>query len=147
MMPSTAKKLLHETVQFLVGFVALASLTWLCARLGFRPVSAALVFLILIVLLSLAGSFFGALALSFLALGSFAYFFSPRLVHLDYLEDVVAVILRISLRGILNIVLRRGRRSPSRPWEASGPCPSNDRWTVTHGLSGIRGLRTASRTT
>jgi PAS domain S-box-containing protein len=48
--------------------------------------------LILIVLLSLAGSFFGALALSFLALGSFAYFFSPQLVHLDYLEDVVAVV-------------------------------------------------------
>jgi len=92
MMPSTAKNLLHETVQFLVGLVALASLTWLCAWLDFRPISAALGFLILIVLLSLAGSFFGALALSFLALGSFAYFFSPRLVHLDYLEDIVAVV-------------------------------------------------------
>ena len=91
MLPSTTKELLHETAQFLIGLVALASLTWLCARLGFRPVSAALGFLILIVLLSLAGSFFGALALSFLALGSFAYFFSPRLGHLDYLEDIVAV--------------------------------------------------------
>jgi len=36
MMPSTAKNLLHETVQFLVGLVALASLTWLCAWLGFH---------------------------------------------------------------------------------------------------------------
>lgn len=37
MMPSTAKNLLHETVLFLVGLVALASLTWLCAWLGFHP--------------------------------------------------------------------------------------------------------------
>jgi hypothetical protein len=35
MMPTTAKKLLLETVQFLVGLVALASLTWLRAWLGF----------------------------------------------------------------------------------------------------------------
>ena len=109
MMPSTAKKLLHETVQFLVGLVALASLTWLCARLGFRPVSAALGFLILIVLLSLAGSFFGAIALSFLALGSFAHFFSPRLVHLDYLEDVVAVVAFLLTSLIVTGLVRQLR--------------------------------------
>jgi PAS domain S-box-containing protein len=109
MMPSTAKNLLHETVQFLVGLVALASLTWLCAWLDFRPISAALGFLILIVLLSLAGSFFGALALSFLALGSFAYFFSPRLVHLDYLEDIVAVVAFLLTSLIVTGLVRQLR--------------------------------------
>ena len=108
-MPSTAKKLLRETVQFLVGLVALASLTWLCARLGFHPVSAALGFLILIVLLSLAGSFLGALALSFLALGSFAYFFSPRPVHLDYLEDIVAVVAFLLTSLIVTALVRQLR--------------------------------------
>jgi PAS domain S-box-containing protein len=109
MMPCTAKKLQHETVQFLVGLIALASLTWLCAWLDFRPISAALGFLILIVLLSLAGSFFGALALSFLALGSFAYFFSPRLVHLDYLEDIVAVVAFLLTSLIVTGLVRQLR--------------------------------------
>jgi hypothetical protein len=66
-------------------------LTGLCAWSGFRPFSAALNFLILIVSLSQAGSFFGAIALSFFALGSFAYFFSPWIIHLHYLEDVATV--------------------------------------------------------
>jgi hypothetical protein len=48
--------------------------------------------LILIVLLSLAGSFFGAIALSFLALGSFVCFFSPRRFRLDYFQDVVTIV-------------------------------------------------------
>ena len=109
MVPSSTKKLLHETVQFLIGLVALAALTWLCAWLGFRPVSAALVFLILIALLSLAGSFFGALALSFLALGSFAYFFSPQLVHLDYLEAVVAVVAFLLISLIVAGLVRQLR--------------------------------------
>jgi PAS domain S-box-containing protein len=109
MLPDTTKKLLHETAQFLIGLVALASLTWLCARLGFRPVSAALGFLILIVLLSLAGSFFGALALSFLALGSFANFFSPRPVHLDYQEDIVAVVAFLLTSLIVTGLVRQLR--------------------------------------
>jgi hypothetical protein len=57
---------------FLVGLATLASLTGLCGWLRFGPVSAALLFLILIVQLCLAGSFLGAIALPFLALGSFA---------------------------------------------------------------------------
>lgn len=67
-------------------------------------------FLILIVLLSLAGSFFGALALSFLALGSFAYFFSPRLVRLHYLEDIVAVVAFL-LTSLITIGLVRQPRA------------------------------------
>jgi hypothetical protein len=31
MAPSSDKKLLHQTVQILIGLVALAALTWLCA--------------------------------------------------------------------------------------------------------------------
>lgn len=92
MFRTSSKRLLDETAHFLVGLILLVLLTGLCAWFGFRPVSAALIFLILIVLLSLAGSFFGAIALSFLALGSLAYFFSPRIFHLQYLQDVITVV-------------------------------------------------------
>ena len=103
MVPSSTKKLLHETVQFLIGLVALAALTWLCAWLGFRPVSAALVFLILIALLSLAAaslarSLFRS-SLSALSLISF-----PQLVHLDYLEAVVAGVAFLLISFVAGLV-------------------------------------------
>jgi K+-sensing histidine kinase KdpD len=91
MLRTSSKRLLGEIAHFLVGLVALAAVTSLCAWFGFRPVSAALIFLILIVLLSLAGSFVGAIALSFLALGAFVYLFSHRQFHLDHVEDVITV--------------------------------------------------------
>jgi PAS domain S-box-containing protein len=104
-----SKRPLDEAAHFLIGLVALASLTGLCGWLGFRPVSAALLFLILIVLLSLAGSFFGAIALSFLALGSFVYFFSPRLFRLDYLEDAVTVVAFLFTSLIVTSLVRQLR--------------------------------------
>lgn len=109
MLRTSSKRLLDETAHFLVGLISLVLLTALCARLGFRPVSTALVFLILIVLLSLAGSFFGAIALSFLALGSLAYFFSPRIFHLQYLEDVITVVAFLLTSLIVTSLVRQLR--------------------------------------
>jgi K+-sensing histidine kinase KdpD len=104
-----SKRPLDEATHFLIGLVALASLTGLCGWLGFRPVSAALLFLILIVLLSLAGSFFGAIALSFLALGSFVYFFSPRIFRLDYFQDVVTIVTFLFTSLIVTSLVRQLR--------------------------------------
>jgi C4-dicarboxylate-specific signal transduction histidine kinase len=77
----------------LLGIVALAALTALCFWLDFRLVSAAFAFLILIVLLSLAGGFISLAVLSVVAVGCLNYFFAPPVFdfRVDYPEDIITV--------------------------------------------------------
>jgi PAS domain S-box-containing protein len=86
-------RLLHETVRFAFGLIALASLTGLCFWLDFRLVSTAFTYLILIVLLSLAGGFISLIALSFIAVGCLNYLFAPPIFdfRIDYPEDIITV--------------------------------------------------------
>ena len=65
----------REAVRFLLGLVALAALTVLCFWLDFSVVSTAFAYLILIVLLSLAGGFISLIALSLIAYWCLRYFF------------------------------------------------------------------------
>jgi PAS domain S-box-containing protein len=83
----------HEAVRFLLGLVALASVTALCFWLDFRVVSTAFVYLILIVLLSLAGGFISLIAFCLIAFGCLRYFFSPPIFdfRVSSPEDVVTV--------------------------------------------------------
>jgi PAS domain S-box-containing protein len=83
----------QETVLLLLGLIALASLTALCFWLDFRVVSTAFTYLILIVLLSLAGGFISLIALSFIAVGCLNYFFVPPVFtfRVDYVEDMIGL--------------------------------------------------------
>jgi PAS domain S-box-containing protein len=83
----------HETLRFLLGLVALALLTALCFWLSFRVVSTAFTYLILIVLLSLAGGFASLIALSFIAVACLNYFFIPPIFdfRVDYPEDIITL--------------------------------------------------------
>jgi PAS domain S-box-containing protein len=83
----------REAVRFLLGLVALASMTALCFWLDFRVVSTAFVYLILIVLLSLAGGLISLIAISFFAYGCLRYFFSPPIFDLRVYspEDTITV--------------------------------------------------------
>src|SRR5215471_164265 len=83
----------REAVRFLLGLVALASLTALCFWLDFRVVSTAFAYLILIVLASLAGRFISLIALSFIAYGCLRYFFSAPIFDLRVysFEDIITV--------------------------------------------------------
>ena len=86
---SPITRLLHETVLFLLGLIALALLTALCFWLDFRLVSTAFTYLILIVLLSLADGFIPLVALSFVAVGCLNYFFVPPIFsfHIEAQDD------------------------------------------------------------
>jgi PAS domain S-box-containing protein len=85
--------LMHETVRFLLGLGAVAALTGLCFWLDLGIVSTAFTYLILIVVLSLAGGFISLIALSFIAVGCLNYFFVPPLFafRVDYPSDVIAL--------------------------------------------------------
>jgi PAS domain S-box-containing protein len=148
----STRRLSEDAIQFLVGLVMLALLTWLCLKLDLRPVPASLAFLLLIVLLSLTGSFFGAIALSFLAVGYFAYFFVPRIFSFpaDYLEDFVTLMVFLVTSLIVTSLVRRLRAKrdelanvlhamPALVWNSSpnGLADfSNQRFREYTGLSG-----------
>ena len=67
---SPTTRLLHETVHFLLGLIALTVLTASCFWRDVGLVSTAFTYLILILLLSLAGGFIPLIALSFIAVAS-----------------------------------------------------------------------------
>ena len=109
----------REAVRFLLGLVALAALTVLCFWLDFSVVSTAFAYLILIVLLSLAGGFISLIALSLIAYGCLRYFFSPPIFDFRVTspEDVVTVtafvITSLVITGLV-ARMRAGRDEPAQ---------------------------------
>jgi PAS domain S-box-containing protein len=80
--------------QLAVGGMVLAFLTWLCFWLQFDLATTGLVYLILIALLSLMGSFIASAVLSIIAIGCLGYFFAPPLFNfqIDAREDILAAV-------------------------------------------------------
>ena len=107
--PST--KSLHETVRFLLGLIALASLTALCLWLDFRLVTTASLYFVLIVVLSLAGSLLASIILSFIAGGCLAYFFAPPIFDFRMYdpEDIITTAAFLITSLVVTGLVRRGR--------------------------------------
>jgi len=74
-------KLTHGTwrtgAQFLLASTALALLTFVCFRLRFNLAATALLYLMIVVLLSLKGNLLSSTAVSLIAVGCLAYYFAP----------------------------------------------------------------------
>ena len=83
----------HEALRFSLSLIALASLTALCFWLGLRLVSTAFAYLIVIVLLSLAGGFISLIVLSVIAVACLNFFFAPPIFdfRVEYPEDIITV--------------------------------------------------------
>src|SRR5947209_7956514 len=77
--------------QFALGGVGLIVTTLICFRLGLATASFA--YVILIVLLSLLGSFGASIVLAIAAAACLNYFFAPPLFdfRIDYPEDLLAI--------------------------------------------------------
>jgi PAS domain S-box-containing protein len=102
---------IHEAVRFLVGLVALASLTGLCFWLDFRVVSAAFTYLIAVVLLSLAGGSISSIALSFIAVGCLNFFFAPPIFDFRVFspEDIITVTAFLTTSLVITGLVARTR--------------------------------------
>jgi PAS domain S-box-containing protein len=97
---------------FLCGVTALALLTLVCFQLQLNLTITALTFLMLIVLLSLMGSFIASVVLSIIAVGCLNYFFTePRFsFRVDYPQDVVALIAFLTTSLVVTGLMERTRR-------------------------------------
>src|SRR5258708_26283646 len=84
----------HQAAQLFFGCVALVSTTLACLRLEAGLATTAFAYLLVIVMLSLMGSFLVSAMLSIAAVGALNHFFAPALFNfrVDYPFDVVLTI-------------------------------------------------------
>ena len=119
-------RLLHHLLQLLLGLIALAAVTGAYFWLNLPLVSAALTYLILIVLLSFVSSIPSLLALCFVAAACLDYFFtSPMLsFRIDHPQDITAIATFFIASLIVIGLVRRlqaeqsERRDSEERWKA-----------------------------
>ncbi len=93
MMRNQTTKFWRSAAQCSFGCIALAVVTLACFQLEVGLAATAFVYLIVIVLLSLMGSFLVSAILSIVAVGGLNYFFAPPIFNfrVDYPLDVALV--------------------------------------------------------
>jgi PAS domain S-box-containing protein len=101
----------RPVAQFLLGIVALALLTLVCFWLQLNLASAAFGYVIVIVLLSLMGSFVASVIFSTIAVGCLNYFFAPPIFNfrIDYPLDVLALIGFLTTSLLVSGLVTRAR--------------------------------------
>jgi PAS domain S-box-containing protein len=102
--------------QFLLGIAGLALSTLLCFWLGFHITRTAFVYLVLIALVSLLGSFSASVALSIIAVACLNYFFAPPLFEfrVDDPDDIVRIAAFLMTSLVVTALLTKLRATEAR---------------------------------
>lgn len=103
----------HSAAQCLLGSAALALLTFLCFRFQANSTTVALLYLIVIVLISLSGSFAPSAFVSIIAYICLDYFFTAPLFHLAMSEplDLVSPIAFLTTGFVITRLMSKVRKS------------------------------------
>ena len=110
----------HSAAQFLLGSVAIALLTFVCFRLQVRAGIAALVYLIVVVLLSATDAFVPSVFVSIIAVLCLNYFFIPPILSLR-VGNPLDIIALVAFLGIAWLITRlMSQRKPSARSRESG---------------------------
>ena len=99
----------RSSVPGLLGAAGLALMTFICFRLQVGLATAALLYLMVVVLLSLKGSFISSAVISVLAVGCLDYFFTAPLFHFgknDFPNFVAITVFLITSLVITRLVSR-----------------------------------------
>jgi len=101
----------RPAAQLLVGGLGLAALTFACFHLGLDLATTAYAYLMLIVLLSLLGSFMASAVLSIVAVACLNYFFASPLfsIRVDYPLDVAAIAAFLTSSLLVTGLITRAR--------------------------------------
>jgi len=102
--------------QLLLGTAGLALITFVCFWVGFHITRTALVYLIVIALVSLLGSFTVSVILSILAVTCLNYFFAPPLFELrvDDPDDIVRIVAFLFTSLVVTALTAKLRGSEAR---------------------------------
>ena len=103
----------RAVAQYLSGGIALALITFVCFRLGINLVMTACLYLIVIVLLSLRGSFLLSAVSSIVGVGSLAYYFAPPDFSFRVSDPLDAAIILVFLTtsAVITYLVSRVRKS------------------------------------
>jgi PAS domain S-box-containing protein len=104
------------TAQLLLGIAGLALITFVCFRLGFAVGGAGFVYVILVALLSLLGSFSASVVLSIVAAACLNYFFTEPLFEfrIDAPQDIESVAAFLTTSLVVTALTARVRASEVR---------------------------------
>ena len=102
--------------QFLLGIVGLALVTFVCFRLGFGVGRTGFVFVILVALVSLLGSFSVSVVLSIVVAACLNYFFMPPLFEfrIDVPDDIERMAAFLTTSLVVAVLTTRLRASEAR---------------------------------
>jgi signal transduction histidine kinase len=109
-------------VHVLFGSAALALLTFVCVQLRLNLATAVCLYLTLIILLSLWGSFVSSAVVALIAVGALDYYFSPPIFSFEVTNpfDAIALVLFLTTSGVITTLVSRARiRSDQRVLEAN----------------------------
>jgi two-component system, LuxR family, sensor kinase FixL len=103
----------REVAQYLSGSIALALVTFVCFRLRLNLVTTACLYLILIVLLSLRGSFLLSAVVSLMAVGCLAYYFASPIFSFQVSDpfDLMAILAFLTTSAVITHLVCRLRKS------------------------------------
>jgi PAS domain S-box-containing protein len=104
----------RAVVQFVMGGIALAVLTFVGLRLKLDLATTAFLYLIVIVLLSLQGRFLVSAILSFIAVGCLAYYFAPPDFSFrvdDLRGEALAIVAFLISSAVITRLVSRARNS------------------------------------
>jgi K+-sensing histidine kinase KdpD len=112
MMPSQIAEFRNSAAQCLYGIIALTLVTFVCFRLKVDLATTAFIYLAVIVLLSLIGSYFASVFLILVAVAGLAYFFAPPVFSfaIDLPEDISLVIVFLLTSLMVTGLVRRSRK-------------------------------------
>jgi signal transduction histidine kinase len=101
----------RAVVQSLFGSAALALLTFVCVYLRLNLATALCLYLTLIILLSLWGSFVSSAVVSVIAVGSLDYYFTPPLFTFQISDpfDGIAIVLFLTTSAVITGLVSRAR--------------------------------------
>jgi signal transduction histidine kinase len=101
-------RVVYQTVS---GSAALALLTYSCVHLGLNLAAAVCLYLTLIILLSLWGSFVSSAVVSLLAVASLDYYFTPPMFTFQITDpfDGIAVVLFLTTSAVITTLVSKAR--------------------------------------
>jgi C4-dicarboxylate-specific signal transduction histidine kinase len=114
--PFRPETLVRTAIQIIVGALAIAIVNLICFRLQLSLAPPLCLDLIVIVLLSLRGSFFSAATVSLVAVGSLDYYFTQPLFSLQVLAPVdgVVILLFLITAAVITTLVSRVRSHTER---------------------------------
>ncbi len=103
----------HAVAQYLSGSIAFALVTFACFRVGLNLATTACLYLIIVVLLSLQGSFLLSIVFSLIGVGCLAYYFAPPIFSFRVSDplNAVAIIAFLTTSAVITRLVSSVRKS------------------------------------